>query len=149
MWRTAETPRFNSEYTVSVDGRKFDVRVPVTEAEKNRGYREVAAIPENECMLFMYAYPRPMTFTMQNCLVGLRIVFCDKDYRVLQVSDAAAGVPEVPCNNPLCQNVIEFGLERNPPNVKAGERVVVVITPKSKQDFYNMPAFFRSVFDLN
>ena len=148
MWRQAQTPKFDPSYTISTDGRDFQVRVPRDEKEKNRGYREVERIGSDECMLFMYPTPRAMTFTMEHCKVGLRIVFCDSMYRVLQVSDAMPGVKEVPCNNTACQNVIEFALAPRPPLVRRQDTIVVTRTG-FKQEVLGMDAFLQSVFGLN
>jgi uncharacterized membrane protein (UPF0127 family) len=147
LWELATTPAFDSSYSVVTDGqRRFRVRVPVSDAEKNRGYRQVKDISQDECMLFMYDEPGPMTYTMEHCLVGLRIVFCDKLFNVLQVSDAEAGVKRVECSNAQCQNVIEFALRPNPPECKS---VKVITRFTLEQDMYGMPAFFASVFGLN
>lgn len=147
LWEYATTPAFDPTYTLKHKGRPFRVRVPVNGAEKNRGYRLVPSIASDECMLFMYDEAGPMTFTMEHCLVGLRIVFCDGDYNVLQVSDAQPGVKRVPCRHPRCQNVVEFGLGPGTPDVGVGD--VLIITRASQQSLYALDGFFESVFGLN
>ncbi len=127
FWKTASTPKINPAYTLFANFKQYKkVRVPVTDAERNRGYRQVPVIPNDECMLFKHKKEGPVMFTMQDCLAGLQIAFCDKKFVILQLTNAQPGQVNVPCLNKKCKNVVEFSLKDPPPHLKPGQQLIVV-----------------------
>jgi uncharacterized membrane protein (UPF0127 family) len=145
MWKTATIAEFDPKLRIEADGKVYRVRVPQTEAEMNRGYRQVYNIARDECMLFKYERDQPVIFTMMHCFVGLRIVFCDAQFKVLRVADALPGMAQVPCNNPKCRNVIEFALKPSPPHIFA--RDIINVTSSSTFDQHDV--FLKTAFNLS
>lgn len=104
------------------------VRVPETELELVRGFREHRVEPD-ECMVFAYSgAPRRKTFTMENCVSPLSICFCvpaeghENRFRIVHRADVNPGVASVPSTVP-CTHVFEFLKNILPSNA-------VYITPR-------------------
>jgi len=75
----AHVAGFEQRFTIHIGGRPVQVRLAVLEAERSRGLMHVAALPEDEGMLFLFARPQRMSFYMRNTGLALDIGYFDAD----------------------------------------------------------------------
>ena len=77
--------RKSADAYVTIDGRRWDVELAVTDEQKYVGmsYRESA--PDGQGMLFIYRQSQRLSFCMRGCLVPLDIAFIDENFRIVAI----------------------------------------------------------------
>lgn len=72
-------------------GRKYNLWVADNPKKKMQGLKGVRQIPRNHGMIFIYDKDVDHNFTMEGVKIPLRIIFLDKDYRVINAINAKPG----------------------------------------------------------
>ncbi|MHC4982940.1 MAG: DUF192 domain-containing protein [Planctomycetota bacterium] len=68
---------------VEIRGRRWNVRLALTEEEHRVGLAGVRHLSENEGMLFVFDHPAVHEFWMRGCLIPLDVAFIDGRMRVV------------------------------------------------------------------
>lgn len=126
------TPVFDKNISIKYRSKTFRVRRPLTDAEFAQGYKGVKSIAHDECMMFFYKEASPKHFTMNGCLVPLRMVFCasrGNRFRILQISDAQLGQDVVECDDSRCDCVFEFA-QKTAPALLLGDNLTLFPSEK-------------------
>lgn len=88
-----KTKMFNNYKSLSLTimGRKYNLWVADDSKKKMQGLKGVRQIPRNRGMLFVYDEDVDNNFTMVGVKIPLKIIFLDKDYRVIDAFNASPG----------------------------------------------------------
>lgn len=101
--------------TIEVNDKVYKVTVAESEEEKHRGLQNVAKLPKDEGMLFIYDSPEEVAFWMKDTHIALDIIFIDEDWEVIRVAEGE------PLSEQLIEtNDVQYVLELN---AKSGVRV--------------------------
>lgn len=73
--------------TVTIGGKKLMVEIADTPAIQRRGLMFRDSLAKNNGMLFIYEYPKILTFWMKNTGIPLSIGFFDQDGVLLEIDD--------------------------------------------------------------
>ncbi len=68
----------------------LDVEVAESETQQMRGLMFRKSLGENEGMLFVYEYEKPLTFWMKNTFIPLSIAFFDRNRELINVENMSA-----------------------------------------------------------
>lgn len=104
---------------------RFTVDVAADAASRAQGLMQVPSMPSSKGMLFVYGYPRPVSFWMKNTLIPLDIIFADEHGVVLNVHDMAKPGDETTIpGDGLVQYVLEInGGIASPLGIDAGTQL--------------------------
>ena len=80
------------------DGTVVTLEIADTEPKRNRGLMFRESLPESQGMLFVFEQPGFYPFWMKNCRIALDIVWLDRAFKVVSLSES---VP--PCRLPGCE----------------------------------------------
>lgn len=88
---------------------KFNVQCQIADDDLARrlGLSTVDYLKQNQGMLFIYEYPKPLVFTMKNMNISLDIIFIDKDKKVINIVEANIGEEDIKSNG-SAQYVVEI-----------------------------------------
>ena len=78
------------ECKIEIGNKTYNVKVAQTDQEQSDGLQNVASLPNNEGMLFVFEEEDQVSMWMEDTQIPLDIVFIDEDYNVLKVQQ---GVP--------------------------------------------------------
>lgn len=70
---------------IEVGGKEYEVKLAITDEEKEVGLQDIESMPENEGMLFVYDEPTDVAFWMKDTRLPLDIVFINEYGEVLSV----------------------------------------------------------------
>ena len=78
------------ECKIEIGNKTYNVKVAQTDQEQSDGLQNVASLPNNEGMLFVFEEEDQVSMWMEDTQIPLDIIFIDEDYNVLKVQQ---GVP--------------------------------------------------------
>lgn len=99
--------------SVELKGQRFSVEIAATEAARERGLMNRAALPVGHGMLFVYPDARPRRFWMKNTLIPLDILFFDAQRRLINVAARALPCRAEPCRTYDSAAPAQYVLELN------------------------------------
>ena len=71
---------------ISINDKKYTVKIADTYEDKEKGLQDIETLPENEGMLFVFDPPEDVSFWMKDTKIPLDIIFIDEDLEVIKVS---------------------------------------------------------------
>ena len=84
-----------------IAGKRYTLFVANTNAKKRKGLSGIKSIPHNFGMLFPYNEELSgRSFTMKNVLFPLRIIFLDKEMKIVHQVKAMPGQKSIFCTKP-------------------------------------------------
>lgn len=72
---------------INIANKTYDVKIAQTDEEKETGLQNIANLPENEGMLFVFDTPQTVSFWMKDTVIPLDIIFLDEDMKVVYVAN--------------------------------------------------------------
>lgn len=104
---------------IEVNDKVYEVKLAITEQDKEDGLQNVEKLAENAGMLFVYDEPQTVSFWMADTLLDLDIIFISEDEEVIKIVHGHAGSEEPH----VCDNV-KYVLEVNVKSgIRAGDEV--------------------------
>lgn len=91
---------------VKLNGKIYKCEVADDEESREVGLQEVAELPENEGLLFVFDEEDEVSFWMKDTLINLDIIFLNEDNEVIKVATGYAGT-EIPHTAENCMYVLE------------------------------------------
>jgi len=81
---------------LEIGGETFELEIAATDAQRERGLMERDHIDEHGGMLFIYAFPQPLSYWMKNCPIEMDILFVDDHGRIVTTHRMKAAPPRRP-----------------------------------------------------
>lgn len=72
---------------IKVAGREITVEIADTDSKREQGLMYRTSMPENEGMLFIFEFERPLTFWMRNTRIPLSIAYIDANKKILNIHE--------------------------------------------------------------
>jgi len=122
---------YNQTSQVCIKDNCFNVKLAITEQERQKGLMFVQSLNENEGMLFIFQEEGIHPFWMKNTLIPLDMLWISKDKEIVYISK-----DNQPCDNKeICNNIVPsassiYTLEINAGlteryNLSVGDKVVL------------------------
>ena len=98
---------------VVFDSTSFDVSIPETPEEFQRGLMYVESMPDSEGMLFIFKKQGHKSFWMKNCLIPLDMIFMDENMTVVDIKHSFEPCKKDPCPSYASKAPALYVLETN------------------------------------
>ena len=72
---------------IPIAGKKYKLFVADTVKKKKIGLSKIKKLPKNHGMIFLYDKPTKNAFTMRNTSIPLKIIFLDKNFKIVDSYD--------------------------------------------------------------
>lgn len=99
--------------TVKFGSTVFDVTLPKTPEDFQKGLMFVESMPDSEGMLFVFDKQSPKSFWMKNCFIPLDMVFIDENLTVVDIKHDFEPCKEDPCPHYVSKEPALYVLEIN------------------------------------
>ena len=76
---------------LTINNTPIRVKMARTSQEQQRGLMFVDSLPQDECMIFHYPKPRPLSFWMKNVKIPLSIAFIDSLGKITAIKHGVPG----------------------------------------------------------
>tara|TARA_B100000282_G_C31719865_1_gene485436 strand:+ start:971 stop:1291 length:321 start_codon:yes stop_codon:yes gene_type:complete len=87
---------------------RFKLWIADSDAKRVKGLSGIRNLNRNEGMIFIYPEEDFRTFTMKNTFIPLQIIFCDKNFKVLQIEKGKPRSPRAIQSRDKAKYVIEI-----------------------------------------
>jgi uncharacterized membrane protein (UPF0127 family) len=101
---------FDHAFTVAIGGQPVAMRLAVHDKERQHGLMNVAEMPENAGMLFLWTAPQRMSFYMRNCRFAQDIGYFDPAGTLKEIYPMYPGVEDSVMSS---GSNLQFALEMN------------------------------------
>ena len=72
--------------TITINNKKYEVEVFISEEEKETGLQNKKTLAENAGALFVYDEPEDVSYWMKDCSIPLDIIFIDDEETVISIA---------------------------------------------------------------
>lgn len=84
-------------YKLSINNQIINLKPAITPQEKAQGLMNIANLPTNEGMIFIFNDEKARSFWMKNTLIPLDLIFLDSNYKVVDIKHNFQPCNEDPC----------------------------------------------------
>lgn len=70
---------------IVINNKEYQVKIAITDEDKETGFQNIKYLPENEGMLFIFNPPEDVSFWMKDTELELDIVFINEEFEVVKV----------------------------------------------------------------
>jgi len=109
LLRAAPQPQTNlPEVALTLGGHSLTAQIAADDSTRERGLMSRTILGENEAMLFIFPFPRPVSFWMKDTPVPLSIAYMGSSGRILEIHDLKP-FDETPV--PSASDSVDYALE--------------------------------------